>query len=121
MEETITTRLLPPDEWQRLIDAFPEDKRDRVPSSEIAAAVVAEQDGRIIGFLILQFALHLEPIWVDKAFRGEGVPDAMWRLIENRLSASAVFSSSSGGITNRLLEDHGFRPSPWRLYEKEAI
>lgn len=40
-------------------------------------AVVAKEDGKIIGFVAMQLLPHLEPIFVAKDHRGSGLADTM--------------------------------------------
>ena len=57
----MTYRLLPIDEWPRLVDVF-NALGHPVPPPTTASVAVAESDGKIVGVLVLQVALHMEPL-----------------------------------------------------------
>jgi len=68
----ITYRILPPDEYHLLSD-HPFLAGLSLPAPESGRVVVAESEGRIVGFQVLVAVMHLEPIWVDPAYRSTGV------------------------------------------------
>jgi ribosomal protein S18 acetylase RimI-like enzyme len=37
--------------------------------------LVAEAGGKIVGFIVMQLYPHLEPLWVDKAHRSDGIAE----------------------------------------------
>jgi hypothetical protein len=53
-------------------------------------AVVAKEDGKIIGFVAMQLLPHLEPIWCDVSHRGSGLADTMVEIAAADLELSGV-------------------------------
>jgi hypothetical protein len=77
----MTTRLLPPDEWPKLAgtsaEGLPLDPAHH-------AVVVVEQDGAIVGTLLLLRLLHAECLWIAPAHRRKAsvfrrLKAALWR------------------------------------------
>jgi hypothetical protein len=58
----LTYRILPPDEWAKLLPIMA-GREQNIPSPHVATAAVAESEtGEVIGVLFLQMAFHVEPL-----------------------------------------------------------
>lgn len=70
-----------------------------MPPADSSRIIVAEDAGKIIGFQMLIFVPHLEPIWVDPAYRGGWVPFRLFQrtkqlLDQFRISVAYLFSKT---------------------------
>lgn len=116
----ITYRVLPADEWYKLSDIYPEDKP--MPSPITASAVVAEEDGKLVGVLFMQLAFHLEPIIITNAnvdFR------RLVALHDEQLKEAGgggyyAFAPESNGKIGRMAEITGMKPLDYKVYMKEV-
>ena len=80
--------------------------------------MVAEDDGRIVGLLVLQNVLHVEPLWVDEAYRGRHVSgrlvSGMKKLFSN---TPMVFAHTENPRVGKLLARFGMEPlEKWRTF-----
>ena len=53
-------RLLRVDEWERLKEIYPDNQV--LPSPTVASVAVAEENGKLVGALFMQIAMHMEPL-----------------------------------------------------------
>ena len=111
----MTFRDLPPDEWGKVEPIFKQ-HGVTVPAETQGLITVAEEDGAIVGFVVLQLQPHLEPIWVDEAHRHTGV----WRqLAESALErvshGVAVFTSAPRPAIEHMAMEMGFETLPWTV------
>lgn len=56
----------------------------------VGRAVVAKEDGKIIGFAAMQLLPHLEPIWVEPCHRGSGLADTLVEIAAADLEMNGV-------------------------------
>lgn len=64
----MTYRELPPDQFNRLAAVeWPSDNPR--PTPDTARVIVAECDGEIVGYLAIQIAVMLEPVWIEPRLR----------------------------------------------------
>lgn len=112
----ITFRDLPPEEWYKLAPQFK--GKSELPAPEYASIVVAERGVEIVGFVVTQFALHVEPLWVAPAERGT----KLWKpLLEHAMKAMPPgthfygFNAHKG--TEKIAETMGFTRHPWTVDE----
>jgi GNAT superfamily N-acetyltransferase len=92
-----------------------------LPDPDFAKAVVAEADGLILGFGIVQFITHAEPMWVHPSVRGsglaEGLADKMCHYIEEDCHIKKYISCAKpGSFAARLCENRGYVASPATMY-----
>jgi ribosomal protein S18 acetylase RimI-like enzyme len=94
----------------------------RLVSSEDAATWIAEEDGRMAGFAIVEWsggagaiAAYIQTIEVAPEKRGQGIGGALMRSVEQSAQAAGatmiwlhVDAENAGAI--RLYEAHGYRP-----------
>ena len=67
----MTTRLLPPDEWPRLVGTEAEGVWPYLDPAR-ASVLVVEDKGEIIGTWVMMDVLHVECLWIAPAHRGKG-------------------------------------------------
>lgn len=67
MAGSITYRVLPYDEWERLRPICERNKAP-FPNKEWAQAAVAERDGEIVGALFHQTVVHREPLILEDPY-----------------------------------------------------
>ena len=109
-------RLLPPSEWDVLSARFAT-YGGRLPDPRTSQIAVAEEDGVIVGFLVLQFVPHLEPLWIDEAHRGKVYWPKLQRLLEDHLDAGDYFVFAPTDRMAELADAAGLEALPWTLYK----
>ncbi len=67
----MTTRILPPDEWPRLIGTELETVWPHLPQDR-CQVIVVERDGEIVACWMVMTMLHLEGVWIAPAYRKSG-------------------------------------------------
>jgi len=121
----LTTRLLPPEEWDRLraIEPFASKGLPRDPAEW--RILVIERDGQLVGTCSLFTAVHWDCWWVDPAARGKGgVLFALLRAAMQLLATAqitTVYTGAEDGDDDvaALLEHFGFTPASGRLFVLE--
>lgn len=87
-----TIRVLDPEEHSKLVGLGPFTEFGPDPATSIV--VVAENDhGGIIGYWCTFNAVHLEPLWVAEAERGDGIGMALWDGVRKVLADNGVSSA----------------------------
>src|SRR5882762_3896678 len=112
----MTYRILDPNEWHKLVPLF-DSCNQSVPASEVSTAAVCEDsDGKIVACLMLQMAIHMEPLIIRD-------PHADFRqlhsLLEQHLSAHpglVYYCFSSGEHVDRIIELCGLTKLPWSVW-----
>lgn len=114
----MTTRLLPRSEWPRLAGTEVDPVWTRLP--EHAEVLVIEDDGRIVGTLVLVSLLHAECLWIAPAYRQR--PSVMRRLLSGMWDtarargARSLWSGSLSETTTRILQRLGGQEIPGRSF-----
>ena len=89
----MTSRVLPPEEWHRLIGT----EAEGVPFPVGSLPVVIERDGEIIACQVLMPFWHLECGWVAPAYRKTMVFGRLWAAVRAecaKLDIGAVCTAS---------------------------
>jgi len=102
----MTTRILPREEWPRLVGTEAETVWPQL--SDAARVVVVEEDGEIIGCHLLQPVLHAECLWTHPDHRGSvSVLARLWstvkRIAREEFGVSHVATSACSDDVRRLL------------------
>jgi hypothetical protein len=127
----LTTRRLPPEEWNRL-QAFEPFQSHGLPAAERAedwVVLVVERDGAIVGSCSLFTTVHWDCWWIDPASRRRaGVLGALVKAALGVLRSAEVATVYTGLPEGRpelqtLLEHFGFLPAAGQLYvlDVEAV
>jgi hypothetical protein len=111
----LSYRILEKEEWDRLLPIF-EDNNGIMPSPELATVAVAEEDGEIVGILVLQVIPHFEPAWASNPrvdFR------ALTRKLEELLPRNCtVYTSAPNEQIAGLARACGFSDTGWKTMQK---
>jgi GNAT superfamily N-acetyltransferase len=92
-----------------------------VPDPDMAKLVVAQaglgKDGVILGFVVVQFVTHAEPLWVHPSMRGTGVAEGLMENVVQYIEKDChikryVVTAKPGSFGARLAERNGMRPMP---------
>ena|SRR3989304_3724732 len=124
-EGSIKYRILPPEEWDKLIPLFVSQEH-LLPSPVVATAAVAEDtEGNILGFLLMQLTFHVEPLWISPDANGSVSWKHLLRQLESLMSPykGATLYAFAPDHTNirRLAEIAGFDRLPWSVMRKEVV
>lgn len=118
----LTTRLLPPEDWDRLRALDPYATRGLPEDPENWRILVVERDGVLVGTCALFNAVHWDCWWIAPEARGRG------GVLAQLLRASVAVFQEAGldtvwtGVEDansdvtRLLTHFGFQPAPGRLF-----
>jgi len=117
----VTGRLLPPDEWDRIAHIEPY-ASGGLPDPDHWRIVVAEDDGRVVGYCALFDTVHWDCWSVDPAYRGN--PVVFKDLIEGGVQVmqehgiDLVHTTVPDGQpeVGGMLERFGFSRAPGTLY-----
>lgn len=100
----MTTRVLPPDEWPRLIVT---DAWEAWPHLDPArnTVVVTEHEGAIVGCVILMQAVHAEFLWIAPEHRGK--TSVFRRLRDGMLSTARALGTPTVWMAAMSTQMHG--------------
>jgi hypothetical protein len=91
------------------------------PDPDMAKVIVAQaglgKDGVILGFSVVQFVTHAEPMWVHPNVRGTGVAEGLVEKTRHYIEDDChikryVVAAKVGSFAARLAESHGMHPLP---------
>lgn len=89
------------------------------PNFELSFVLLAKEGNEIIGFTMVQPALHVEPTWVHPDSRGRiDVKELVSKAVKLVGEATPYIFSSGKGMT-KMLKDIGFKELPWTILTKE--
>jgi hypothetical protein len=117
---SVTYRMLPNEELHKFearmrsigqVEAIPEKGTYRV-------AVAETESGEIVGFQVLQLALHAEPLWIDDARANKVSISNLFHLIEKEIPGVLVyvFSDTDRAFPKRF----GFEELPFKVWSKRV-
>ncbi len=110
-------RILDPRSFHRLRGLWEND--DWIPDPAIAKVVVAEVDGKIIGFWVAQVVCHLEPIWIRPAERNKTVAGALWKKMQAVTEkVTRIYAFSDTREIDDYLERLGFKHMNLSIFER---
>jgi hypothetical protein len=114
----MTIRELEPEEFHRL-EGHPA-LNGLMPQASACRVVIAENaSGEIIGFQMLTFVVHLEPVWVHPSYRGGLLVGRMWKLatkLLDHLRVSVGFCFCEDPTVADYLQRLGLRELPYRTF-----
>lgn len=122
----ITRRTLAPEESQKAIDAggpLQDLQLDATRLAEMSIAVV-EDDGVIVAYWVVWYAMHLEPLWVREDHRSSpAVIKNIMRQVQEIVVASDAPSAfcvvedvAAGEAVAQYADRLGFQKAPGQLY-----
>jgi ribosomal protein S18 acetylase RimI-like enzyme len=94
------TRMLPPEEWHRLIGTEVEHVWPHLDSRH-AQVIVVEDDGVIVGTWALFHLLHAECLWIAPTHRGKAsVARRLWAQLIGLTQAMGITSVATAAISD---------------------
>jgi hypothetical protein len=118
----MTYRWLEPEEWDALRPLFEQNGQEaRLPSPAVAKAVVAEtEEGEIAACLLLQVALHAEPLVIDPRYRGSVRFTRLFDTVNGAAgSGGAYYCFTTDDLTTGMARMAGLTELPYRVFVKE--
>ena len=121
----IRARILPPAESARAIEAGGPLQDLQVDPAKLATMRIAvvEVDDRVVGYWVVWYGLHVEPLWIQEAYRGHpgvarGLLEGMQHIVESsgEQAAFCVLEEENLGVLGEAAERLGFQPAPGVLY-----
>lgn len=103
------TRILPPEEWSRLVGTEAEAVWPHLDSRRASVIVVEDESGRIVGTWTLITQLHAECLWIDPEHRGRGsVARRLWKELQLRAKAFGAPTVATSAVSDdvRTLLEH---------------
>jgi GNAT superfamily N-acetyltransferase len=89
---------------------------------KVSRILLAEAGDEMIGFLVFQAIPHCGPMFVDKAYRGEGVPEALSERMVEFLEEShcrGLLVVPSNPFSRAFCEKYGLKPVTLPVYLRE--
>lgn len=114
----ITIERLPAEEYEVLMTI----EEGFVPNPETSIAVVAKDDGVIIGRMMLVGVAHVEGAWINDRYRSGAVLERMTKEIEKQAreaNIKTVFAYSQTHEMDGYIERLGYERSPLRVFRKD--
>lgn len=112
-------RLLTPDEYLGLAPRF-ESRGFTLPSPASSTAVGIFDDGKMVGYQVLQLRLHAQPTEIDPHYAN--LFSALCRkseeIILQRCGPTWVYVFVEPGDMEKLAESRGLVKEPWIVYSK---
>jgi N-acetylglutamate synthase-like GNAT family acetyltransferase len=93
-----------------------------VPDPSKSIAVVAKQNGQIVGRMMLIAVAHVEAAWVHEDLRNGTILERMVKEIEKQakqVGISTVFAYSETTEMDGYIARLGYEKSPLRVFRKE--
>lgn len=112
-------RELTTEEIASLRPVFLEAKAE-MPDPAVSTFVGAVEDGKVIGFLVLQAKLHAEPMWIEPG-RSEifkPLVAATEEVILRKTGPQWVYLFSPAGRVSQLAQSMGMQLEPWCVMTK---
>ena len=111
----VTLRELPVDEWNLLTPLF-EEQDVPLPEESMARIFVAEDEGKIVGFVTLQFALHLEPVWTAPSHRHHGIWKSLAEVAMEALpQGTPLYAFAPRSAIVHRAQSVGLEHTPWAV------
>jgi hypothetical protein len=114
------TRLLPPEEWHRLVGT---ELETLVPKLDPAQTqiVVVERGGVLVGTWAVLQMVHVEGLWIAPAYRGKS-PGIVRRLVQGmqmaaqQFGARVVWTGAASASVAQLIRHAGGTRVPFESY-----
>jgi hypothetical protein len=120
--QALSYRLLKPEEFDRLKFIF-QPRGLPLPDPLIERVAVAEENGQIVGMMILRLLPLVDGLWVEPQHRGGAIDyNELLNIVEEPVRAvpgSRCYTLISGKHTEHIAERSGYKPVNMRVFEKE--
>ena len=112
---SVLTRRLPTEEWNKIAHVF---EANGVALPDASSAIVATEDAdRIVAFTVMQWVPHVEPMWIDQAYRGRVYWPTMIHRLEATLGTGTYYAFAPSQRIARMAQLAGLVRLPWAVYE----
>ena len=93
-----------------------------VPDPRFITAIVAEQDGKLLGRMFLCLMPHIEGTWIDEAARSGTIGYRLAKQIEERCREIGVIKVMAYCMPEHetYMERLGFTKCPYTVWEKDV-
>lgn len=112
-------RELTPEEVQSVAHVF---AATGVPVPDLGSAtfVGAVQDGKVLGFLVLQARIHAEPLWIEPGQQALFLPivKETERVLLKKAGPQWVYLFAPAGKVAQMAASQGMQLEPWCVYSK---
>ncbi len=119
----VKLRTLPPGEWYRLAPAYEDCRAEDplpLPKTTEGVIIVAEDASKIVGCVGAERSWQVSPLWIDKEYRGNGLPLELAALIKNyNTQGLAEMVVTTNPHVELLVYKLGFIPIPGTLWRRE--
>ena len=117
----MTYRMLPQEEWPRLIDIMAKQGKD-VPNPAASSAAVAEDDdGNIVGVLFFQLVMHMEPLILENPYvRFDRLAQCLHGSV-SQFKGLAYYAFSESDTVAGMAARMGFEELPYKVHVKEVV
>ncbi len=110
----LSYRLLPHAEWDQ-VKPFFDERGVSLPQPSMAQICVAEDEGKIVGFLVRQLMWHVEPLSIAPDYRGKANWLRMSKLLED---GQTIYVFSDSPERDRMCELGKMTKLPYTVYSK---
>lgn len=114
-----TTRILPPEEWEKVADVFTT-HGGTLPHPPHAAIAVTEDAGQIVGLLTCQLVPHCEPLWIHPEHRGKVSWLRLLRVLEDVMPGETYYTFTTSAEQAQMAVIGGLLPRPWAVFQGSA-
>jgi hypothetical protein len=106
----LEVRFLEPEEYGKIAHLFTEEQA-AMPDPQFSKVLVALDGEHVVGIMVAQMALHVEPIIIEKDYRGTGVWKEMAEMLDGYLSGTGIAGAYAQPVhpsTKHMTEQMGF-------------
>lgn len=105
--EELEVRWLTPEEHDLVAELFILNG-SQPPHPEHSRIAAAFDQGRLVGFMVLQFVAHTEPTWIADEYQGRGIWDKMAKLLDDLVGPTTVYCTVPDDRVRHMVEKYGF-------------
>lgn len=91
-----------------------------LPDLKVSTFVGAIENGKVIGFIVLQAKLHAEPMWIESG-KSQIFPSLVKKTEEvvlQKCGPQWVYLFAPAGRVGQLAASSGMQMEPWNIYSK---
>jgi len=106
----LVVRFLEPDEYWRIAPLFEQEKAP-VPDPGFSKVLVAMDGEKVAGMMVAQMVLHVEPIIIEREYRGTGVWREMAEVLDGYLETCGMMGAYAQPVhesTKHMAEQMGY-------------
>lgn len=106
----LEVRFLEPNEYEKIAHLFIEEQA-AMPDPQFSKVLVALDGEHVAGIMVAQMALHVEPIIIEKDYRGTGIWKEMAEMLDGYLSGTGIAGAYAQPVhasTKHMTEQMGF-------------